>query len=88
MNLCKTSLGYIHGGGVTIGVAVVGLIADDVTVGVTVVGLVADDVTIPVSVGNWSMAKMELLSAQPVVDPWVVKAAVVVPQSHTSLGLP
>ena len=48
----------------------------------------ADVMTRPVSVGNWSMATMELLSAQPVMDPWVVRAAVVVPQSHCSLAPP
>ena len=42
----------------------------------------------PVSIGNWFMAKMELLSAQPVLAPLVVNAAVVVPQSQRSVGLP
>ena len=48
----------------------------------------ADGVTRPVSIGNEFIAKMELLSAQPVLDPRAVNGAVVVPQSHTSLWLP
>lgn len=47
-----------------------------------------DEVGNPVSIGNWLMANMELLSAQPVLAPLVVNAAVVVPQSHRSVGLP
>lgn len=43
--------------------------------------------TATVPIGTWSIPKKELLSAQPVLDPWIVNAAVVVPQSHSSLGL-
>ena len=41
-----------------------------------------------VGVGKLLIGMIEFPSAQPVVDPWVVKAAVVVPQSHTSLWRP
>ena len=39
-------------------------------------------------VGNLLIVMIEFPSAQPVMDPWVVQAAVVVPQSHTSLWRP
>ena len=38
--------------------------------------------------GNEFIANKELLSAQPVLAPWIVNAAVVVPQSHRSVVLP
>ena len=41
-----------------------------------------------VGVGNWLIVMIEFPSAQPVVNPWVVKAAVIVPQSHTLLWRP
>ena len=47
-----------------------------------------DGVILPVSIGNEFISKMELLSAQPVLDPRAVNGAVVVPQSHTLLWLP
>ena len=56
----------------------------DVTIGADV----GDVMETSVMAGGWFIHKMELLSAQPVLDALTVKAAVVVPQSHTSLGLP
>ena len=41
-----------------------------------------------VGVGKLLIVMIESPSAQPVVNPWVVRAAVVVPQSHTSLWRP
>lgn len=44
--------------------------------------------SVTVGVGSWLIVMIELLSAQPVVDPLVVNVKVVVPQSHTSLARP
>lgn len=78
--VCKMAWEYVRGGVVVEGV-------DEVEVG-GISGLGRDAMGKTVSVGNWFMAKMELLSAQPVLAPWVVNAAVVVPQSHRSVTLP
>ena len=72
--LSKGAQEYIRGG--------------DVMIGAAVVEAVVDAVTVPVPVGNRFIVKMESLGAQPVLAPWVVSAAVVVPQSHSSLGSP
>ena len=85
LRVVKEVLGYVRFGDITMGVVVVGAL--NVGVIITIGAVVLVD-ALNVGVGNWLMGTIEFPSAQPVMDPWVVKAAVVVPQSHTSLWAP
>ena len=90
--LVRLVLGYVRVAEITIGVMVVDAL--DVGVGRLLIGLVEITIgavgvdTLDPGVGKLLIGMIEFPSAQPVVSPWVVKAAVVVPQSHTSLWRP